>query len=754
MAYRGAVQGVGFRPFLYRLATELGLTGYVTNTPEGALAEVEGDEQTLERFLVRSAKEAPPRASIQSLEATWLDPAGAGEFVIRPSVQEGARAAFILPDIATCDDCLRELNDPADRRYRYPFLNCTNCGPRFSIILKLPYDRPHTTMGVFAMCDACRREYEDPLDRRFHAQPTACPACGPHLELWDASGEVLAQHDDALAGAVEALKQGRIVAVKGLGGFHLMVDACREDPVRTLRQRKRREAKPLAVMFPHLEAVQAVAHLSGREVRSLTGPERPIVLLPKHHRADQILAPSVAPANPQIGAMLPYTPLHHLLLAAFDGPLVATSGNLSDEPICTDEREALHRLASIADLFLVHNRPIARHVDDSVVRVVAGREQVLRRARGYAPLPVMLPETVPPALAVGPHLKCSVALGVGTSAYISQHIGDLDTTAARQAHSRVLRDLPALYEQTPRVIAMDLHPDYASTFAAQRLARELQTEGQPAELMAVQHHYAHVLSCMAENDLRGPVLGVAWDGTGLGTDGTIWGGEWLLADRSGFERVAHLRPFLLPGGEAAMREPQRSCVGLLFELHGAELLSFLPEGIPRHSASVWLRMIETRTNVAVTTSAGRLFDAVASLLGVRHVSRFEGQAAMELEWSMGEEGPEDAYSLEVRPGESALVVDWEPLVRDIMFHVKGGVDRARVARGFHDALVEGIVEVARRVGQERVVLSGGCFQNRYLTERTWQRLTDEGHRVYIHQRVPPNDGGIALGQLYAVSGRT
>lgn len=753
VVFRGAVQGVGFRPFIYRLATELGLHGYVTNTPDGAVAEVEGPRVALQVFLVRSQEELPPRAAIHSLESTVLDPAGHAGFTIRESVQHGTRTTVILPDIATCQDCLRELFDPNDRRYRYPFINCTNCGPRYSIILRLPYDRPHTTMRHFRMCPECLREYENPLDRRFHAQPNACPACGPHVELWDRHGGCLSKRESAIAESAEALRAGKVVAVKGLGGFHLMVDASNENAVRSLRQHKRREAKPLAVMFPNMDAIQSACEVSQLERRCLEGPERPILLLQKASDCDAVIAPSVAPDNPQLGVMLPYTPLHHLLLREVGIPLVATSGNISDEPICTDEHDALNRLADIAELFLVHNRPIARHVDDSVVRVVLDREQVLRRARGYAPLPVSLPMDSPVALAVGPHLKCAGALAVGRSAYVSQHIGDLDTYAARRVHARVLRDLTTLYEQPPACIATDLHPDYASTIEADRLARELERNGATPQIVPVQHHYAHVLSCMAEHELTGPVLGVSWDGTGLGADGTIWGGEWLVADVTGYQRVAYLRPFGLPGGEAATREPRRSAAGVLFEVFGADASRHAHPDVPSEMMATWLHMLKSGTNVYRTTSAGRLFDCVASLLGLQQVCRFEGQAAMELEWAIrsGCEAPQ--WNVAVHEREDGLEVDWEPLVRGILLLRDAARPVGVIAKAFHDALVRGIVEVATRVGHERIVLSGGCFQNRYLTENAYRELTREGFRVYVHQRVPPNDGGIALGQLYAVAGR-
>ncbi len=750
--YRGAVQGVGFRPFLYRLATELKLRGWVANTPDGAIVEVEGPAPIAEEFLIRSQREHPPHASIQSLEATHLDPVGYERFEIRHSVQEGARRAFILPDIATCEDCLRELRDTSDRRYGYPFINCTNCGPRYSIILRLPYDRPHTTMERFRMCPDCQAEYEDPLDRRFHAQPNACPVCGPHLELWDSEGVIVAGSADAITTAAEAILAGSIVAVKGLGGFHLVVDATNPEAVARLRMRKRREEKPLALMCPELAYVRQVCNVSPLEERLLTGPERPIVLLRKTEEAEDRLAANVAPGNPQLGIMLPYTPLHHLLMDRVARPIVATSGNISDEPICTDEHEALHRLRGVADLFLVHNRPIARHVDDSIVRVILGREQVLRRARGYAPLPVTLPAVCPVTAAVGPHLKASVALAVGTSVYISQHIGDLDTTPARRAHARVIRDLCSLYEQPPAVIAADLHPDYASTTEAYRLADEIGAVHPRPSVEPVQHHYAHVLSCMADNGLDGAPLGVSWDGTGLGADGTIWGGEFLMPTADGFRRVGHLRPFRLPGGDVAAREPRRAAAGVLYAILGNEAPRIALNLFAGEHAA-WLRMMEAGVNSPWTTSAGRLFDAIAAITNVRTISRFEGQAAMELEWCIRSNVAPASYSLEIAATDAEIVLDWEGMVRDVLEDVRSGVSVAAIARGFHEALVAGILNVARSVGEPNVVLSGGCFQNRYLTERTVESLQQAGFRVYWHQRVPPNDGGIALGQAYAVARR-
>lgn len=741
---RGAVQGVGFRPFVFRLAEELGLTGWVNNSTQGVFLEVEGRRDRLQSFLLRVPREKPARSFIQSLESSWLDPVGFTKFEIRESDAAGAKTALILPDIATCPECLREVFDPADRRHRYPFTNCTHCGPRFSIIESLPYDRPNTTMKRFAMCEACRAECEDPRDRRFHAQPNACPACGPQLELWDRAGKVLAQQNAALEQAAQAIRRGEIAAVKGLGGFHLLVDARNEQAVRRLRELKHREEKPFALMAPSLAVVRALCEVSETEERLLTSPESPIVLLQRRGDAGGV-AEAVAPHNPCLGVMLPYTPLHHLLLAELGFPVVATSGNLAEEPICTDERDALHRLSGIVDIFLVHDRPIARHVDDSIVRVVMEREMVMRRARGFAPLPVHLSrQSLRPQLAVGAHLKSAVALAVGGDVFVSQHIGDLESTAAFEAFQRVASDLERLYDTRPVSVACDLHPDYLST----KFARQL---GVPVR--EVQHHFAHVVSCMAENELEGPVLGVAWDGTGYGTDGTIWGGEFLVATRHEFERVAHLRQFRLPGGDSAVREPRRCAAGVLYEVFGERAMSAM-RGFSRPELQIVWQMLHKQLNAPVSSSAGRLFDAVAAIAGLRQEMRYEGQAAMELEFAAEAAGTDEAYPFVLRDGQSPWVIDWEPMVRAMLDDVAGNEPVGRLAAKFHNALAEMIVAVARRASREQVVLSGGCFQNRYLTERAVRRLEEENFRAYWHQRVPPNDGGIALGQLVAASKET
>jgi len=745
----GAVQGVGFRPFVYRLSTELGLRGWVLNSSQGVFIEVEGRRSVLEEFLLHLEREKPPRAIIQSLEFSFLDPIGYPDFVIRHSQETGEKTVLILPDIATCPECRREVWDPGDRRYRYPFTNCTHCGPRFTIIRALPYDRPNTSMAHFPLCPDCRREYEDPLDRRFHAQPVACPVCGPQVELWDGSGGRICTGDEAIREAAQAVREGRILAMKGLGGFLLIVDARSGAAVRRQRERKHREEKPFALLYPSLEVIKEHCFVSPLEERVLTSPESPIVLL--HRRETSEVCEAVAPGNPYLGVMLPYTPLHDLLMQELGFPVVATSGNRSDEPICIDENEAQERLGGIADLFLVHNRPIVRQGDDSVVRVVLEQELVLRRARGYAPLPVYLKHEVPPILAVGAHLKNTIALSVGRPVFLSQHIGDLDTPEACAAFERVIADLLRLYEVEPTAIVHDLHPDYFSTQWARQAAC-----ASPVELVSVQHHHAHLASCLADNEVEGPALGVTWDGTGYGLDGTVWGGEFLWGDASGFERVALMRTFRLPGGEAAVDEPRRTALGVLWEHFGPESLEW--EDLAPVAAfssgerRLLQRMLERGVNSPVTSSAGRLFDAVAALVGLRQKARFEAQAAMMLEYAVDETVTE-AYPLPMTKSQP-LVLDWGPLLEALLADLREGVGVGVMAARFHNALAEGIVAVVRAVGAERAALSGGCFQNCILLERAYRRLTKAGIRVYVHQRIPPNDGGIALGQVAVAASGT
>ena len=742
---RGAVQGVGFRPFIHRLATSLALGGWVRNDGEGVVIEVEGGPAPVQEFLQRLERDKPPLALIRGVERRFVDPEGGTGFTIVASSQQGSKAALILPDVATCPDCLRELFDPQDRRFRHPFINCTNCGPRFSIIEALPYDRPNTSMKKFRMCPDCEREYEDPSNRRFHAQPTACPSCGPALAVWDESGSPLEMGYSAVEFAANELKQGRVLALKGIGGFQLLVDARNEEAVRRLRLRKHREEKPFALMVPDLESARSCCEVAPLEQRALVSSQAPIVLLRRiggWPPAREGIAPAVAPSNPYLGVMLPYSPLHHLLLQELGFPVVATSGNLTDEPICTDEGEAVNRLHGIADAFLVHDRPIVRYVDDSVVRVLLGREQVLRRARGYAPLPVHVNASLPTVLAVGGHLKNTVALSRGTEVFLSQHIGDLETEPANEAFRRIARDLPELYGAQPEVVACDLHPEYHSTAYANRLN---------TKVVAVQHHRAHVLACMAENELEPPALGVSWDGTGLGEDGTIWGGEFLLEQGTSFQRIAHLRSFRLPGGEAAIREPRRCALSVLVDTFGEAGFDLACElGLWQSSdpeLKLLRQMLERGIQSPVTTSAGRLFDAVAALIGLRKRVSFEGQAAMELEF-VAATGIAESYPHSL--SESVpIAVDWRPTLRAILDDVRGGVNPGVMAAKFHRSLSTMVCSVARHAGQRNVVLTGGCFQNRLLTEQCVQALEAEGFRPVWHQRVPPNDGGISLGQVMA-----
>jgi hydrogenase maturation protein HypF len=738
VAVRGAVQGVGFRPFVYRLAQALRLAGWVSNTAAGVLIEVEGSASLVREFLFRLEHEKPAIAMIQSLETTFLGPAGHRGFEIRES-SGGEKQALVMPDLATCPECIADIFDRADRRYRYPFTNCTNCGPRFSIIAALPYDRASTTMRSFVMCEACAREYHDPSNRRFHAQPNACPSCGPQLALWDTDGRTLATRDAALLAGADALRAGRILAIKGIGGFHLMVDARSDEAVGALRRRKHREEKPFALMVSSLDMASQLCEASPIERRLLRSPECPIVLARKHPGA--AVSEAVAPRNPILGLMLPGTPLHHLLLRELGFPLVATSANLSEEPICTDEYEAVDRLRGIADLFLVHDRPILRHVDDSIVREVAGREMVLRRARGFAPLPVSVGHELAPVLAVGGHQKNTIAVSLGSQVFVSQHIGDLETEGAHRAFRSVIDALQSLYELTPHSVASDLHPDYLSSQYANSL---------PLPQVRVQHHHAHALACMAENHLRTPVLAITWDGSGLGTDGTIWGGEILLVHDTDFRRVAHLRPFTLPGSAKAVREPRRVALALLYETLGERAFELdLPTlGSFTHEERTALEtMLAKRLNSPVTTSMGRLFDAFASLLGVRQLASFEGQAAMELEFALAHAKEDNSYPHAIHDDHGTLVLDWEPAVRAVL--ADPGTVLATASARFHNMLVEMAMDVAGRIGEENVVLTGGCFQNRYLTERMVSRLQGAGYRAYWHQRVPPNDGGIALGQVMA-----
>jgi hydrogenase maturation protein HypF len=773
---RGVVQGVGFRPFVYGLASRLELSGFVKNRTGEVLIEVEGEGRLLDDFLSELAAHPPPLAQIEHL--SWEKHPSKGEVSFRIEASEGDPTSpiFVGPDIATCNDCLAELFNPADRRYRYPFLNCTNCGPRLTIITGAPYDREKTTMSAFPMCPACRAEYEDPRNRRFHAQPTACADCGPWLELLDAHGMPV-REGEPLAVFVAALRAGQIGAMKGLGGYHLVCDAGNAQVAEELRRRKHRDEKPFAIMVKDMAGVDALCEVLPGEEALLTSPRRPILLLRK--RPSIPVAEAVAPQNPYLGVMLPYTPVHHLLLHEMGGiPLVMTSGNRSDEPIAYEDGDAVKRMAGIADLYLTHNRPIHVRCDDSVTRIVGGRELPLRRSRGYAPQPVSLPFACPaPILAVGGQFKGTFALGRDRHAFLSHHLGDLDHFEAFQAFCRDVFLYEELFAIQPEVIAHDLHPDYASTrYAQQRAsgdhasrsglpsrtasgkgpARQAGPTGmQAARLIAVQHHHAHMASCMAEHGLAGPVIGVSLDGTGYGSDGAIWGGEFLVGDYCGFRRAAHFRYVGMPGGDRAIREPWRMA---LAHLRDAQVPPDLLAGrVTAEALRTVEKMLERRLNTPSTSSAGRLFDAVVALAGLRDRVSYEGQAAMELEWLSTGIGVDGVYPFDFEEAresdspEKPILIDTRPLIRAVAADVKKGVGGGIIGRRFHSTVVSIIASVCdhlrQATGIEDVAMSGGVFMNTLLTTEVTGRLEESGFRVHRHRLVPPNDGGLSLGQL-------
>ena len=746
----GVVQGVGFRPFVHHMATELGLAGHVGNDPEGVFMEIEGAPGAVDAFLDRLVTRAPPLAKVFGVDSVPCPPLHDVGFHIVESPRHGPVRTFVSPDVAVCEDCLAELSDPTDRRARYPFINCTNCGPRFTITMQLPYDRPHTTMRDFVLCDACSAEYEDPANRRFHAQPVACAECGPHIWFEGPDG-VVNGSDAALAATQGALARGAIVAIKGLGGYHLACDATSDAAVERLRRRKHRPDKPLAVMVPDLEGVSVVARIAPGEASHLTGPARPIVLLEK--RAGDAISPLVAPSNSRVGVLLPYTPLHHLLFRSVPGAsttpprcLVMTSGNLTDEPICFEDEDARERLVLIADAWLLHDRPIHVPCDDSVIRVDAGHEIPLRRARGYAPLPVRLPFAVVPTLAVGGELKNAFCLAAGHDAFMSQHIGDMGSVETQSAFERATRQYAALYQIGAGQLAADAHPGYHSRHWAE-------ASGRPVRL--VQHHHADVAAVMVEHRIPAGerVIGFAFDGTGYGEDGTIWGGEVLVAGYDTFVRSAHLRQVPLPGGDAAVRKPYRAALAHLWAA-GIDWVEDLPpvEAAPDAERAVLHRQLERDIGCVPTSSMGRLFDAVSSLLGLRHVATYEAQAAMELEWcATAHLGDARRYRFVDGGGE----IDPGPVLAGIVEDLRSGHPVGVIAAGFHVAVADLITEVAGRLrdetGVDRVALTGGVFQNVLLLSLARRALHERGLQVLTHRIVPPNDGGLALGQA-AVAG--
>ena len=798
----GIVQGVGFRPFVYRLATDLNLKGWVQNSSEGVTIAVEGEIETIADFSRRLWLEKPPLSDFKLVEQVLKPCADFEAFEIRSSAKGSTKRALVLPDLATCPACLGDVFDPQNRRYHYAFTNCTYCGPRHSILLNLPYDRGHTTMQHFPMCADCQQEYNNPRDRRFHAQPNACPTCGPQLSFSrspsPSSSSLPGSSGDPLHLTVAAIGAGEIVAIKGIGGFHLVCDATNEQAVQTLRERKARPHKPFALMVKDLATAQQYCQISPVEADLLSAPQAPIVLLTRHleemgenwknpHLGTiaSPIAPSVAPGNPNLGVMLPYSPLHYLLMQRLALPIVATSGNRSDEPICIDNDEALQRLGSIADAFLIHDRPIARPLDDSIVRVVDGQLMMMRRSRGYAPLPLTAPQclhqslshtSAPTILAVGGHLKNTIAFTRDDQVFLSPHLGDLDSVETLNRFETTIAQACQLYDLRPQIIVRDAHPDYASSqFAEQWVQSSPQDSPSPAKsapspsptpsskIVSLQHHQAHFLACWGEHPVLEPALGIIWDGTGLGTDGQIWGGEFfeLRPPSQGqtklqMRRVAHLRPFPLLGGDRAAREPRRSALGLLHSVFGAQIWDWTHlapiQSCSLQERKIFGKMLQNHLNVPLTSSMGRLFDGVAAILGLFQEISFEGQAAQGLEYLLPRNGEftdiHPAYPLPLQPtiaGE-LMELNWHPLIQAVLTDLEAGRSLSEIATAFHQALIEGILTVAHTLGHSNVFLSGGCFQNRHLLQHTITQLRRANFTPHWPQQVPPNDGGIAFGQ--------
>ncbi len=759
------MQGVGFRPFVYSLATGLGLSGLVGNDADGVFAEIEGTPEAVGEFLTALRRDAPPLASIDRIATQPMPPAGESEFVIAPSPAGGERRTLVSADTATCDDCLAELDDPADRRFGYAFINCVNCGPRFTIVTGVPYDRPLTTMAAFAMCEDCAAEYYDPANRRFHAQPTCCPACGPRLRL---SGPAIGDEGvRPIPAAARLLRRGLVLAVKGLGGFHLAADAASQQATSALRARKHREDKPFAVMVADLDAARRLCEVDDAAEALLTSRRRPIVLLPRRPGAQgtpeaegaagAAVADAVAPANRHLGIMLPYTPLHHLLLREVARPIVLTSGNVSDEPIAYTDDDAAARLGGIADAFLGHDRGIHMRTDDSVVRAVRGRGSVLRRARGYAPEPLPVKTRFArPALACGAELKNTFCLAKENYAFISQHIGDLENAETLRSFTEGIEHFKRLFDVRPEVIAYDLHPEYLST----KYAQDLGARYPELDLVWVQHHHAHIASCLADNEVTGPVIGVAFDGTGYGTDGTIWGGEFLIAGLASADRAARLAPVPMPGSAAAIRQPWR--------MAAAYLNAAYPAGLPARLAALEVRdrnagrwdqvtaMARRGINAPATSSAGRLFDAISALLGVRDEVNYEGQGAIELE-QLADVSESGSYRARLRDDGGLLEIAGTDLVTAVADDLAAGVGREVIAARFHNAVCDLITETClilrERTGQSTIALSGGVFQNLLLLTNVADKLAGRGFTVLTHARVPCNDGGISLGQAVVAAAR-
>lgn len=786
----GIVQGVGFRPFVYNLARSMGIKGFVLNDSKGVIIEAEGDG--IDGFIQYLKTSYPPLAQIEDIKTSILPPAGYKGFEIRESLSDEGLSTLISPDIAICKDCLKELFDSSDRRYLYPFINCTNCGPRYSIIHSIPYDRPNTTMKAFRMCKDCEEEYHDPSNRRFHAQPNACPECGPKLQLQVTSHKWQVKEKNPIGITIELLREGAIVAIKGIGGFHLACDATNDAAVKRLRGGKRRSNKPFAVMMPDMKTIRSFCEVTPGEGDILKGPIRPVVLLKK--RRDIVISDFVAPENNYLGVMLPYTPLHYLLfyypLTHHSSPttrhhfnaLVMTSGNLSEEPIVTDNQDALERLSSIADAFLLHNRGIYMRVDDSVVRIYRDGEtetrrngveekvnlsysphhpfsisfSLIRRARGYAPSPIDLGREMPQVLATGGELKTTFCLTKGRYAILSQHIGDMENKEAIEFYKETLRNLKNTFKVEPEIIAHDLHPNYWTT----TFAKQFITHNSSLITVPVQHHHAHIASCMAEHGLIGKVIGIAMDGTGYGSDGMIWGGEFLIADEMGFERFAHLEYIPMPGGEKAINEPYRMALSYLYHTFGdktktSKLCPWFLERFDQRVLKTLIGMIKGRINSPLTSSCGRLFDAVSSILGIRDFIAFEGEAAITMEMKASHNA-EGSYGFEIK-GFKPCIIDVRPMIEGLIGDIKNGTDLPVMAGKFHNTIVKIILELSRIARKEtslkKVVLSGGCFQNSLLLRKAVSRLKAGGFDVFTHRVVPTNDGGVSLGQALIASSR-
>ena len=741
---KGIVQGVGFRPFIYNLARTHNLSGWVLNNTTGVSIDVEGNRSDIKEFIEAVKTKPPPQSEIFEIRSERTDPVGYKDFEIRESEDKEEKFVPISPELATCKDCIEELFDHSDRRFRYPFINCTNCGPRFTIVKDIPYDRPLTTMSVFPMCKKCQSEYENPADRRFHAQPNACHACGPGLSLLDNKGKEI-RVPDVINKACSLLKEGKVIAIKGLGGYHLACDALNKKAVSTLRSRKFREYKPFAIMVKDIDTVKNLCFVNREEETLLTGTKRPIVLLKK--RPDTPVAEDAAPGHKYLGVMLPYSPLHHLLIAESGLILVMTSGNISSEPIVFDDSDALERLKGIADYFVVHNREIHIRTDDSVSRCWNGREVVLRRSRGYAPHPLLMKKPfVEQILACGAELKNTFCLSRDNYAFLSHHIGDLENPETLSSFESGIEHFKRIFNIEPALVAYDLHPEYLSTKYALSL-KNIQKKG-------IQHHHAHIISCMGDNGMDGSVIGVSFDGTGYGTDGKIWGCEFLVCDYSGtgFERAAHLEYTPLPGGEKTIKEPWRMAASFLYRIYGEDTTNLDIDLVKELQGDKWQilkNMIDKGINSPLTSSAGRLFDAVSALTGVRREVYYEGQAAIELEMR-ADTGEKGIYQFDQREYQGKTEILVEPLIKGIVSDLSGRVSAEIISARFHNTVADIILRTCLKIkkasGLDRVVLSGGVFQNKMLIDKTYPLLNANSFKVYTHHRVPPNDGGISFGQ--------